>query len=310
MRLCLFVLTLLPLISFGQDPTATSSDQQFAMIKGQGVPVCEAYLELLNQSSLEPTPFCGRPETGPVPFAPLERRDLGVDDILPLFNYVWEFLRFNDQHHVDKFFHPHADPSKQYGVDESKSYWSADVETADGITQIRDVLHRMSVWTYKTPVDIGNDGMPVRLLVWQGYGVPEWGGGKCGVVYGRDVSYNPQRVFVLSTDGKTIDEAQTRAIFGMPTKPSSKARDTAREPLSYPDPPAGAKPFKALADSIGIFGYDGRYYIQTENTPASHRAGPDPVQDEPPPVKVFLRERGHTSQVCAFRPQNVPKPWR
>jgi hypothetical protein len=136
--------------------------------------------------------------------------------------------------------------------------------------------------------------------MWQGYGA--WGNDAfCGVDYGDEISYVPQRAYVLSADGKSIDEAQTLAMFGVLTKDSSKAPDTTRETLNYPGPdlPAGATPFRAIADSIGIFGYDGHYYIQTENMPRPRGA-------RLPPVKVFLREHAHTTQVCAFRPQVIP----
>lgn len=286
MRPFIFTLALLPAISLGTQPASENGDPQFTMITGHGVPVCEEYLELLNRTPVEQTPFCGRPENGPPPFLSLERRDLGVDDILPLFNYVFEFMRFDDQHHVEKFFHPQPD--------RSKSAWSTNATTPDGISQFLG-LGWMHVWTYTSPVDISNDGKPVRLLVWQGYGVSTTGA-SCGgdsASTAWDDTYTPQLVFVLSTDGITIDEAQTRAIFG--------ANGALRQPVNKAGLPPGATPFNSLADSIGIFGYKGHYYIQTENKPKSHGALPSPV-------KVFLREQGHTTQVCAFRPQNLPIP--
>src|ERR1700730_15755098 len=77
---------LLPAISFGEEQPAEAGDKQFTLIRGHGVPVCEAYLDLLNRTPLERTPFCGRPDNGPEPeFVPLERQNLGADEILPLF---------------------------------------------------------------------------------------------------------------------------------------------------------------------------------------------------------------------------------
>jgi hypothetical protein len=280
-------LSALPIISFGDEPSGQGDDKQFALTNGKGVPVCEAYLDLLNRTPLERTPFCGRPENGPAPFVHLERRDVGIDEILPLFNYVFEFMRFNDQHHVEKFFRPNDDPKK--------SYWSTDATTPEVIGQVLG-FHWMHVWSYDTPIDIANDGKPVRVLIWQGYGA-SGSGASCGVDYAAGPwygTYTEQRAFVLNADGKTIDEPQTRAIFGMVGDPASKGRGEAGLP-------PGATSFAPMADSIGIFGYDGRYYIQIENKPAA-RGLP------PPPVEVLLREHGNTSKVCAYRPLNVPIP--
>jgi hypothetical protein len=282
-------LSALPIISFGDEQSGQGDDKQFALTNGQGVPVCEAYLGLLNQMPLERTPFCARPDSGPAPFVPLQRHYLQANEILPLFNYVWGFMLFDDQYHREKVFHPNPNPKL--------SSWSTDVETLDGIATAlgRDWMH---VWRYDTPVDIANDGKPLRLLIWQGYGVSR-SAASCGADYASGVwdgTYTEQRVFVLKPDGKTIDEGQTRELFGgTQNGHPSQPRD------QYSSLPPGATPFEPLADSIGIFDYDGRYYIQIENKPAA-RGLP------PPPVEVLLREHGNTSKVCAYRPLNVPIP--
>lgn len=297
MRACLLglaALALLPATSFGDEPPAQDDDKQFIMIKGQGVPVCEAYLDVLNRTPLERTPFCSRPDNGPVPFVPLPRQYLRADEILPLFNYVWEFMRFDDQHHSERVFHPNPNPKL--------SLWSTDVETLDGISSAlgRDWMH---VWTYAKPVDIANDGKPLRLLIWQGYGVSR-SGASCGADYASglwDSTYTEQRVFVLNADGKTIDEGQTRELFGRTGSRASGNGHSSEPRDQYSSLPPGATPFEPLADSIGVFGYGGRFYIQAENKPASRGA-------TPPPVEVYLREQAHTTKVCAFRPQAVPVP--
>jgi hypothetical protein len=295
-------LSALPIISFGDEQSGQGDDKQFALTNGKGVPVCEAYLDLLNRTPLERTPFCGRPDNGPTPFVSLERHYLGVDEILRQFNYVFEFMRFDDQRHVERFFYPYSDPGAPTGVDASKSYWSADATTKEVIA-LNLGLNRMRVWTYGMPIDIANDGKPVRLLIWQGYGVST-SGASCGrndASGAWDDVYTPQLIFVLGDDGITIDEARTRAIFGATAIGTSNPPGAFRPPVNNAGLPRGAKPFLALADSIGIFGYDGRYYIQIENKPAARRL-------PPPPVEVLLREHGNTSKVCAYRPLNVPIP--
>ncbi len=93
------------MIAFGAAQSAPDTDaKQFRLIEGRGVAVCDAYLDLLNQTPLQRTPFCGRPEKGPEPnFASLDRHYLDADEIEPLFSLVWEFMRFNDQHHKERY---------------------------------------------------------------------------------------------------------------------------------------------------------------------------------------------------------------
>jgi hypothetical protein len=52
--------------SVAEEHSDHDSDQSFSLQQGHGVPVCEAYLELLNQTKFTETPFCGRPEEGSV----------------------------------------------------------------------------------------------------------------------------------------------------------------------------------------------------------------------------------------------------
>ncbi len=253
--------------------------KRFSLIKGRGVAVCDAYLKVLNRTNFKLTPFCGRPEDGPVPgFVHLQRRDLTAEQIQPLFNDVYEFMRFDDEFHVETFFHMPLELVAQ----DLRFNW----------------IH---VWTYSAPVDIANDGAPANVLIWQGYGA-ERDGAICGIPNDRDSDrpwYIDQRAFVLSPDGKTIDAQKTREIFGAAGEASATYR--AKRPHgNSPFLPRGANPFRPLADTIGIFGYEGAYYIQTENKPTSKCAAL-------PPVRVLLREHGRTRQMCAFRPESVPR---
>lgn len=294
MAAAVIVIGLVPLQrSYGAKNPDPDSDQNFSMLQGHGVPVCEAYLELLNQTKFEVTPFCGRPDEGPVKgFEHLEGHFLSLEEIVPLFTKVWEFTRFDDQHHVQKFAHPNSDPKK--------SYWSTDPESGESLaSSLR--LGWMSVWSFAAPLDVNNNGSPVNVITWQGYGVTGTGA-RCGSVTGRLPwidRYINQHAFVLGADSKSIDEDQTRLIFGAPT---GQARGPMPAQVQGDTVPPGAKPFRPLADSIGIFKYEGRYYIETEDRPESNDAA------ALPPIRVFLREGGRTRQVCALSPQSVPVP--
>src|SRR4029077_18977234 len=90
-----------------QEGSGSEHDRNFSLLEGHGIPVCEAYLELLNKTKFEVTPFCGRPDEGPVKgFEHLDGHFMNVEEIMPLFTKVWEFVRFGDQTHAEKFFHP------------------------------------------------------------------------------------------------------------------------------------------------------------------------------------------------------------
>jgi hypothetical protein len=201
-------------------------------------------------------------------------------------------MLFDDQLPVLTFFRRNPD-------DPNRPIKTADPETRHGIAEA--VSRKwMIVWGFRKPIDIANGGSPLNVLMWQGHGAS--GGTTCGV----DIASHPwtseyveQRAFIINSDGKGIDEGLTRLIFGAPEE-SSPARST-RRPSTSPALSVGTNGFRPLAESIGIFGYRGRYYIETENKPKT--------KDGPlPPVIVYLRQHNHTAKVCAFRPDNVPGP--
>jgi len=69
-------------------------------------------------------------------------------------------------------------------------------------------------------------------------------------------------------------------------------------------PPLRRRP---LADSIGIFKYEGRYYIETQDRPEPEDAE-RPEGAELPSVQVLLREHGKTAPVCSLHLRSVPVP--
>ena len=75
--------------SFAQEGSNSDTDRNFSLKEGRGVPVCEAYLELLNRTKFEVTPFCGRPSEGPVKgFEHLDGHSMKQEEIWPLFTKV------------------------------------------------------------------------------------------------------------------------------------------------------------------------------------------------------------------------------
>lgn len=117
--------------------------------------------------------------------------------------------RFGDQGRTEKFFYPNSDPKL--------AYWSTDVTSQHSLA-LGLKNGWLSVWSFSAPVDINNDGTPLNVIIWQGYGAT--GVGKmCGTDYAGStwqLSYINQRAFVLTADRKSIDETQTRLVFGAP----------------------------------------------------------------------------------------------
>jgi len=288
----ILVACMAPVFSWAQGQAGGDGQKQFSLIQGRGVAVCNAYLQELNQAQFNVTPFCGRPDEGFEPeFIRLKPEYWGPDQILAIFTHVYEFMLFDNQSHVQRWRSPNPDdPDKPL-------FTTSPIDRLGIADSIRD--GSMVVWSYEKPIDIENNGSPRSVLIWQGYGAGS-GGVRCGEDYTQQpwtASYDEQRAFILNPDGKTIDERLTRAIFGVPEE-STPARLT-RRPSKSLYLPVGANPFVPLADSIGIFGYRGRYYIETENMPKIENG-------RLPPVVVYLREHNHTAKVCAFRPENVP----
>ena len=277
---------------FGQEGPNSDTDRNFSLQEGHGVPVCEAYLELLNKTKFEVTPFCGRPHEGLVKgFEHLDGHAMRQEEIWPLFTKVWEFMHFGDQNHKERFYYPN-------NVSPQLAYWSSDATSRDTIDL--DLSNGwMYVWAFSPSIDINNDGAPLSIITWQGYGATE-AAVRCGSDYASrswDISYINQAAFVLSADGKSIDENKTRLIFGV----SPDAKEPAVQQAPAGNSKSAAKAFKPLADSIGVFKYEGRYYIETEGRPAFK-------DDDLPPVHVLLREHGSARRVCTLKPVSVPMP--
>lgn len=245
--------------------------RQFRIARGAGLPVCKAYSQLLDRIPLyTATPFCDRPDYGPaLGFEPLERMYLTVPEIERLFGQVHAFMDFGDPNYPDSI-----------GLAESRD--------DAGIKQFMS-WHWISAWRYSAPIDIGNNGKPVNIVVWRGYGAADKGGacssyGPAGKPW--DFPYMQQRAFILRDNVMSIDATQTRAIFGNKVSASMISRRADRSP-------PGGHPFRPLADSIGVFRFRDKYYIDAAEIPPSENAKA--------PVAVFLREHGLTREICAFQ---------
>jgi hypothetical protein len=255
---------------------------RFTLTKGHGRPVCEAYLQRLNQSEFFRPPYCGRPESTIVPgFELLHRKYLTAPEILSLINRVFGFMgsQRQDLPNVVTIFNAAGKPIK------------APAWRLQDITGAMD----LQVWKYLPEVDIENDGIPEDLIVWHGLGASDWDG-VCGALYANNPEgqYVGQGAFVLAPNGRRIDAARTKAVFGLPNggylgmingKP---AYDQGFAPIGY---------------SIGIFQYRSAVYFDTFFNPDfgdfhGHRRNDKMLRHV---LGVFEHKDRRTRQICEYR---------
>src|SRR5207247_1203339 len=139
--------------------------------KGQGVAVCEAYLERLNMTEYESPPYCDRPENDAIPgFARLNRVPLSAEAVQALLPRVKGFTDYKNQDWQDI-----VNAGRQRdGL--PLQQWLSDVKTYLG--------KAIKVWRYDPPVDIDNDGVLDNVIVWHGFGA-NGGSRACGT--GTDI---------------------------------------------------------------------------------------------------------------------------
>ncbi len=124
----------------------TPSAATMTLTKGQGRPVCEAYLQRLNQTVYYEPPYCGRPENDQVPgFVRLHRIILDPDEVSKLYGQVGAFLLRSN-----------STPPQVQNAQEME-----EVSRAAG-------SHKILVWRYEPRVDVENDGTTTNLIVWTG----------------------------------------------------------------------------------------------------------------------------------------------
>lgn len=81
---------------------------EFTLQKGQGVPVCEAYVLRLRATRFARPPYCDRPENDSVPgFAKLARVPLTRTEIENVFASAEGLLRFDEPEFYEKVEEPY-----------------------------------------------------------------------------------------------------------------------------------------------------------------------------------------------------------
>lgn len=252
-------------------PLTVRATYSFRLTKGKDVAVCEAYIQRLRTTKFELPPYCDRPEGSTVAgFGTLHRVTLSNDDLVRMWPHV-------------KFF-----TQRQKQLDSVSTMSVADVKA--------EVTNSVA-WTYDPMLDVDNDGVGDKILVWRGSGVGlQDGNGACGDdnVF-RDVPGGlrvREVAFILTADGQRIDEDRTREVFG--------------QLHTTPNPPG--QHFLPIGERVGIFQFKGLYYIDafadpSPSSPQDRSRIPASLRDS---ATVLLRQHGETREVCEVTTVQTP----
>jgi hypothetical protein len=268
-----------------QESMSTSSapmEPVFKLTKGHGTPVCEAYLQRLNQTEFTSPAYCGRPEDDRVPgFATLSRMPVINEDINRLSGLVTIIRR-------PLLVPDYKSMNENHGVFTGKPRSTG--KLLGYITQ--------SSWKYDQPLDIDNNGKPRQILIWN-LDNPE--NPHCGGYEGRVpvLVRGGQIAFILTSDGQTIDQFASRESFGHPDG-------------GYVIPPGLRPPgltflqaYRPIGNSYSVFEYRSLYYFDTFFDGDERlgdfqdgRRGNPSLADT---LAVFQRTEDRTQQVCEYR---------
>ena len=256
---------------------------RFRLIRGKGVPVCEALLQRLNFTSFRSPPYCGIPENDSVPgFSILHRLPLSEKEIVDLAQRVNMFMLTRSQNH------PLPRGPRDFYVR----------EVQEGLK-----FGNLLVWRYKPEISVDNDGQKHNVVVWQGPAVNGvLGDVRCGEVY---LPWEPpdgyraiQMAFVIQPNGQKIDEKKTQELLGLPAQNIPKYLKQ-----------IGFGSFVSLGDSLGFLEYRGRYYMHTFGPTIPWNLKKSIVRyshDYDNILSVLIRKSGRTRPVCEYRMTIVP----
>ena len=264
------------------------------LAQGSGVPVCEAYLQRLNQTVFREPPSCGRPENSQVPgFTRLNRVALRAAQVNRNYAQVFNLSHMTNDN--GKLVIPPAERNDLAAI------WSRNGRLDDGVDALVEPAD-VSAWRFEPPVDIDNDGVPDSVVIWRSF-PPQWSLGMpveaCGVK--TDSSHvSPEFTHVpliFSPDYALVEPEKTLTIFGgsMPLSPQLEAN---RGRLGTAVPYQWLRP---VGDSIEVFEYGGKYYFDTTASDGSN------LLTDADRIDVYLRQQGTTQKVCAYR--NLDSGW-
>jgi hypothetical protein len=235
------------------------------LTRGVGIPVCEAYLQRLNQTVFHEPPYCGRPENDQVPgFYKLNRVPIPPEQFRELYGHLTLFSETGNsggEQDVTRMYdrEPHGDVGE------------------DG------------AWEYDPEVDIENNGTGTPFVVWGAMPTfPACGDRhrQTGPGFAAQGARGSQLLFVLKRNGAEIDDRRTKELFWHPLEPNI----------------AGLKA-RQVGSSMSVFRYRNQYYWDTffdGNGWPDFDGKRKKDKSLPAHLAVFLRQQGRTRQMCEY----------
>ena len=303
-RPCLFLYAVVCLIatrgSCATDVPDINAHYHFTLTKGKGLPVCKAYVQRLNavnyykegnESSIQ-APYCGRPENDAVAgFVRLNRVPVTADEANKLLVQVFKFTHPLTQVPDETFVAPGGG-----GVPIRVAPLAELQEPSEG---------SLPIWRYDPQVNIENNGKPLNILVWQGFGANE-STRVCGGDYGHG-ERGPFRerageiAYIVTPDGTAIDQAKTQAVFGHPSGGYLFPMGNGKEKF--------VKGFNPLGTSISIFKYRDLYYFDAVfggwGDYDGKRGASKDIENT---FGLFLRKSGKTREMCEVLMRDGDEP--
>lgn len=267
---------------------------RFWLTYGKGVKVCDAYLERLNRSAYKHHPKCDRSENDEVPgFRDLNRKILGAEELQPFWASIESFIETGN-------------PERWKAADESDRRLGRPLQFGDRENQLRrlraETFYRRP-FGFEEPVDIDNDGVTDPVVIWRS--------GNCARFGPVDKMFYWDSIpIVLNAAGDGPDVERTRQLFGHPWGGYRLSSGKM------------AREFRPIGRSMGIFQFDGTYYMDTfidasEDFNGNRRDAPAPGQPLPArepeidkSLAVFLRRGNETKQVCEYWFEDFSEPRR
>jgi len=253
---------------------------EFRLKAGAGTPVCEAYLQRLNQSTYLYPPYCrwdvSQSDATPE-FSPVKREPLAPEQLWALIGKGYEFLGSQEDNRTRAALRRYDSAGNLvYDPD----YSLADVRAILAGTHPSGL--NFSAWLYPK-IDINNNQKPVATMLWVG-GVtaratctPGW-----DPAVTRGSNRYQSYAFILRSNNSDVNDIETRAVFG-----------------SDRNPPIGQQ-FMPVGDDIEFFSYRNAIYFDSFRAASRDEVEGRSRSSRYRTLEVFQRHGTENKRICSY----------
>lgn len=268
------------------------------LVKGQGVEVCEAYVQALNHNA--PQGYAACLAERPLDHAGIRRPEVRVrllefhsaadlsqppstlESGVPL--YFTHILPFSERYDVNPI---------RYVSNDEISKWVKSPAQLQASRSARDVEIARIMVTNKLPVaaiDIDNDGRPEQIFFYR-RGVDEL---HSDITETSVVTHSFGAPMILMPDSQSVDRNRTLRLLRAPFRASRQVKSRIEAGRMYPVA-------DMLSDSFfGFFEFAGTTYIDF-SWQITHGRAVAPIASEAGITRVYMAKRGRTQAICAVR---------